>query len=103
MDMPSISSPLPIPDPHAVPTMALSSLLPLPDLPAVPQLPAVSTMRATVCSVWESGHRTEKRPRPDRTKTDQDRKILGPQKTVTAVRSTVHRNLECAKTGLNPK
>ena len=39
-------------------------------------------------SVWESGHRTGKRPRPDRTKTNQDRKILGPQKTVTAVRST---------------
>lgn len=51
MDMPGILSPLPLPDTHAVPTMALSSHPPLPDMPAIPHLPAVPTMRATVCSL----------------------------------------------------
>ena len=40
-------------------------------------------------SVWKSSYKTGKRPRPDRTWTDQDRKFSGPIKTASAVRSSV--------------
>jgi hypothetical protein len=41
-------------------------------------------------SVCKSGLVTGKRPEPDRTRTYQDRNLVRPVRTVTAVRSTVH-------------
>jgi hypothetical protein len=55
-----------------------------------------------VCSVWKSGHKTGKKPWPDRTLTSQDRKLLGPIRTVTAVRSMVHHTSEILKTEQRP-
>jgi len=49
-------------------------------------------------SVWRSSLKTGKRPRLDRTKTDQDRKFSGPIKTITAVRSSVHVHFRNLKT-----
>ena len=53
-------------------------------------------------SVWKSGHRTGKRLWPDQTMTDQDRKLWGPVKTVTAVQSTVLHIFENLKTEQRP-
>ena len=53
-------------------------------------------------SVWRSSLKTGKRPWPDRTKTDQDRKFSRLIKTVTAVRSSVHRHSRKLKTGQRP-
>ena len=53
-------------------------------------------------SVWKSSLGTAKRPRPDWTSTDQDRKNDGPVKTATAVRSPVHRNFGFVKTDEKP-
>jgi len=53
-------------------------------------------------SVWKSSYKTGKRPGLDRTKTEKDRKISGPVKTATAVRSSVHPNLEMARTDEKP-
>jgi len=53
-------------------------------------------------SVWRSSLKTGKRPRPDRTKTDQDRKFSRPIKTVTAVRSSVHHHSRKLKTRQRP-
>jgi len=53
-------------------------------------------------SVWRSSLKTRKRPRPDRTKTDQDQKFSRPIKTVTMVRSAVHRHSQKLKTGQRP-
>ena len=36
-------------------------------------------------SAWKFGPKTAKKPRPNRTGTDQDRKFEGPTKTETAV------------------
>ena len=52
-------------------------------------------------SVWKSSPKTGKKPRPDRTITDQDRKISGPIKTATTVRSSVHLHLANLKTDKN--
>src|SRR5271168_3945506 len=52
-------------------------------------------------SAWRSGLGTGKRPRLDRTRTDQDRKIVRPLRTETAVRSSVLHNFKFQKTGLN--
>src|SRR5277367_5039541 len=54
---------------------------------------------AVVDSAWRSGLRTGKRPRLDRTRTDQDRKIVRPVRTETAVRSSVLHNFKFQKTG----
>jgi hypothetical protein len=53
-------------------------------------------------SVCKSGLVTGKRPEPDRTRTCQDRKLVGPVRTVTAVRSTVHHKSENLKTEQRP-
>ena len=53
-------------------------------------------------SVRRSSLKTGKRPRPDQTKTDQDRKFSRPIKTRTAVRSSVHRRSRKLKTGQRP-
>ena len=53
-------------------------------------------------SVCKSGLVTGKRPEPDRTRTCQDRKLVGPFKTVTAVRSAVYHQLEKLKTEQKP-
>jgi len=50
-------------------------------------------------SVWRSSLKTGKRPRLDRTKTDQDQKFLRPIKTVTMVWSLVHPYFGKWKTG----
>jgi hypothetical protein len=52
-------------------------------------------------SAWKSSLKTAKKLRPNRTQTTQDRKFPGPSKTATAVRSSVHPNLEFAKTDEN--
>src|SRR5271168_2508918 len=43
-----------------------------------------------VASALKSSYKTGKKPRLDRTTTDQDRKTSRPVRTVTAVRSSVH-------------
>jgi len=53
-------------------------------------------------SVCKSGLVTGKRPEPDRTRTCQDCKLVGPVRTVTAVRSTVHHKFEDSKTEKRP-
>jgi hypothetical protein len=53
-------------------------------------------------SVCKSGLVTRKRPEPDRTRTCPDRKLVGPFRTVTAVRSTVHHKSENLKTEERP-
>ena len=53
-------------------------------------------------SVWKSGHRTGKRPWPDRTVTEKDRKLSGPTKTVTTVRSMVLYRFQTFKTKQKP-
>ena len=55
-----------------------------------------------VHSAWKSGLGTAKRPRLNRTKTDQDRKFPGPIKTVTAVWSSVYHHSENLKTDQRP-
>ncbi len=62
----------------------------------------VTWSRNTYTLLWRSSYKTGKRPRPDRTLTDQDRKFSGPMKTVTAVRSSVHHHLGKSKTGQRP-
>jgi len=57
-----------------------------------------STTECCTASVWRSSLKTGKRPRPDRTITDQDWKFSGPIKTVTAVQSSVHRHFGKLKT-----
>jgi hypothetical protein len=52
-------------------------------------------------SAWKSSPKTGKRLRPDWTLTDQDRKISGPIKTATAVRSSVPLHLAKLKTDQN--
>jgi len=53
-------------------------------------------------SVWRSSLKTGKRPRPDWTKTNQDRKFSGPIKTITMVRSSVYRHSQKLKTRQRP-
>ena len=53
-------------------------------------------------SVCKSSLVTGKRPEPDRTRTCQDRKLVGPFRTVTAVRSTVQHKSENLKTEQRP-
>ena len=60
-----------------------------------------SGLESTGLSVWRSSCKTAKRPRPDRTRTDQDRKFSGPIKTATAVRSSVYRYFKIFKTDKN--
>ena len=50
----------------------------------------LNALSTAVHSVWRSGYKTGKRLRPNRTLTDQDRKISGLIKTVTVVQSSVH-------------
>ena len=59
-------------------------------------------MAATVVSAWKFSPGTAKRPRLDWTRTEVDRKISGPLRTTTAVRSPVHLNLEIAWTDERP-
>jgi len=53
-------------------------------------------------SVCKSGLVTGKRPEPDWTRTCQDRKLVGPVRTVTTVRSMVHHKSENLKTEQRP-
>jgi ribonucleotide reductase beta subunit family protein with ferritin-like domain len=53
-------------------------------------------------SAWKSSLKTAKKPRPNRTQTNQDRKNDGPVKTATAVRSPVHRYFGFAETDEKP-
>jgi len=53
-------------------------------------------------SAWKSSPKTEKRLRPDWTKTAQDWKFRGPPKTATAVRSSVSHNFRNLKTDKRP-
>jgi hypothetical protein len=62
--------------------------------------PQISNMTSAT-SVWRSSYKTGKRPRLDRTITDQDRKIPRPIETVTAVRSSVHHHFKIFKTDEN--
>jgi hypothetical protein len=53
-------------------------------------------------SAWKSGLRTKKKPRLDRTWTGKDWNIDGPEKTETAVRSTVQQDLKNRWTNQKP-
>ena len=57
---------------------------------------------AGVVSVCKSSLITGKRPEPDQTRTCQDRKLVGPFRTITAVRSTVQHKSENLKTEQRP-
>jgi len=61
----------------------------------------LSARTSLLSSVWTSSYKTGKRPRPDRTKTDQDRRFSRPIKTVTAVRSSVPCHFKIFKTDKN--
>jgi hypothetical protein len=65
------------------------------------QVPGLPGTRSIMCSAWKSSPKTGKRPRPDRTLTDQDRKISRPIKTATAVWSSVPLHLAKLKTDQN--
>jgi len=58
--------------------------------------------KSLVSSDWKSGLKTTKRPRLNRTRTDQDRKFPGPTKTVTVVRSSVFHNFGIFETIKRP-
>ena len=57
--------------------------------------------KSLVISVWKSSYKTGKKPRPNRTLTDQDRKFPGPLKTVNPVRSSVYCYFKISKTDEN--
>ena len=57
---------------------------------------------ATSTSVWKSSPRTRKKPGPDWTVTDQDRKFQRPIKTATAVQSSVFEIFKNLKTDIRP-
>jgi len=70
-------------------------------------MPKVPDVRAGVCSraevlsrgsVCKSSLVTGKRPEPDRTRTCQDRKLVGLIRTITVVRSMVHHKFKDWKT-----
>ena len=63
---------------------------------------SIHMMKMLLSSVCKSGLVTGKRPEPDRTRTCQDRKLVGPFRTVTAVRSTVQHKSENLKTEQRP-
>jgi hypothetical protein len=54
-----------------------------------------------ILSAWKSGLKTGKKPDQDRNRTNQDRKFPGPEKTKTAVRSSVLQDPGYLRTGKN--